>query len=243
MTDTNDQKLKPSGKDARDIIRRSLTASLATLEADAGAPAVSLIAVGTDIYANPLCLISNLALHTRNITADNRAAILFDGTSNHENPLEGGRVSVKGRLVRLDDDLVSARYLRRHEDAHTYVGFPDFHFYRLNVERAYFVGGFGKIYTIEANELILDEAQANKLASAEADIIEHMNSDHSDAIQNYARHAGAEDGESWSMTGIDPEGFDLRARGLGVRVPFDKPILSAQDARVALVELAKQAKG
>ena len=89
--------------EAREVVRGCLTATLASLEPETHDPAASLVAVATDISGTPLLLISELAHHTHNITADNRAALLFDGTAKHDSPLEGGRVSLKGHLVQIDN--------------------------------------------------------------------------------------------------------------------------------------------
>ena len=44
------------------------------------------------------------------------------------------------------------------------------------------------------------------------------------------------------MVGIDCDGFDVRADGHVLRVNFPEPVLDAEAARAALVELAKQAR-
>ncbi len=47
-----------------------------------------------------------------------------------------------------------------------------------------------------------------------------MNSDHADALQLYAHVLLDKQGEGWMMTGIDPEGIDLRAGGAIARLPL-----------------------
>jgi putative heme iron utilization protein len=46
------------------------------------------------------------------------------------------------------------------------------------------------------------------------------------------------------MTGVDPEGFDLReaVRGECARLAFDKPVRDPETARVELVRLVKRAR-
>lgn len=230
------------GTEVREIVRGCLTATLATLEPESHDPAASLVAVATDISGTPLLLISDLAHHTHNIEADNRAAMLFDDTADHDSPLAGGRASLKGHLVRLEDDAKIARYLRRHKDAKDYVDFKDFHFYQLDVKQAYFVGGFGKIYTIEASDLLLDDTATQKLVDAEADMVAHMNADHSDALALYAAQQGSAGTDGWEMTGIDPGGLDLRRLGVALRISFPDLVTTPQEARARLVEMAKTAR-
>ena len=44
------------------------------------------------------------------------------------------------------------------------------------------------------------------------------------------------------MTGIDPEGIDLRADGETARLDFAAPVLTPEAAQAALAELADQAR-
>src|SRR3546814_17024056 len=79
---------------------------------DAGWPYVSLVLTGTDHDASPVLLLSDLAVHSRNIAADDRAALLFHGRE-AEDPLTAPRVTVQGRAVRAAAARPSARLLAR----------------------------------------------------------------------------------------------------------------------------------
>ena len=51
-----------------------------------------------------------------------------------------------------------------------------------------------------------------------------MNEDHADAIVDLcARNCSAAPGAGWRMTGIDPEGVDLRRDGETARLDFPAP--------------------
>ena len=54
--------------------------------------------------------------------------------------LEGSRYE-----MRFPTSGLHRRFLARHPDAGMYAGFKDFAFYRVAVERAHLVAGFGKI--------------------------------------------------------------------------------------------------
>jgi putative heme iron utilization protein len=69
-----------------------------------------------------------------------------------------------------------------------------------------------------------------------------MNDDHADALDLYATRLLGQTGAGWRMTGIDSEGLDLRREGLVRRLPFDRPVGTAEEARKALVSLALQAR-
>ena len=234
------------GTIARRVMRAQDRATLATLARpelpDAGAPYASLVLVALDHDASPILLISTLADHTRNIAADPRVSLLFDGTAGLDEPLTGPRVSVQGRAVPTDDQHHRARFLARHPSAAMYAGFKDFAFYRVEVARAHLVAGFGRIHWIEARDLLFDARRMAALADSEAAIVRHMNEDHADAVDLYAVVLLGRTGEGWQMTGVDPEGADLRHGGDVARLPFDKPVRDAETARAELVRLVKRAR-
>ena len=225
---------------SRALARACRTASLATVMADgSGQPYSSLVLVAFDHDAAPLLLISRLADHTRNILRDPRVALLCDGTAGLAEPLTGPRVSLLGMAEKTDDPRHRARYLARHPTAEMYAGFADFAFYRIQVERAHIVAGFGKIHWLD--DYIYD-GDWQALADAEADILAHMNADHTDAVQLYATKLLGLSGDGWSLCGIDAEGCDLLREGVTARLGFDRPIATAEEARAELVRLVKQAR-
>jgi len=134
------------------------------------------------------------------------------------------------------------RFLGRHPEAAFYAGFPDFAFWRLDVEGAHYIGGFGRIVDLAPQELLVSTDGADDLIAAETDIIDHMNKDHADAVRLYAtRLAGAPEG-LWRMSGIDPEGCDLVWEGDARRISFGARIVSPAEARKELVRLATAAR-
>ncbi|MBM3488541.1 MAG: DUF2470 domain-containing protein [Alphaproteobacteria bacterium] len=248
MTETRDDPARL----ARRLIRGLDRASLATTHADADAtragwPYVSLVIVAADHDASVLMLLSDLAQHTRNIRADGRAALLFDATAGLADPLTGSRLTVQGRIAATEAPAARARFLARHPEADAYAGFADFNLYRFVAERAHLVAGFGRIHWVEAAALRTDTAAAAALIAAEAAIVAHMNADHRDALDLYARQlhtrgsaGGAETG--WTMTGIDADGLDLRRDGRSLRIDFDAAVHNPEAARLALAKLAQSAR-
>jgi putative heme iron utilization protein len=228
---------------ARRLIRGCDRAALGT-NFD-GRPYVSLVIAACDIDASPLLLLSDLAQHTRNMLTDRWVSLLFDGTGDYPDPLTGPRLTVLGRAERCDDPRAAARFAARHPTSAGYAGFGDFHLYRVELERGHLVAGFGRISWVEQPELKF-AADASALAAAEPDIVEHMNADHADAVALYAEKLLGRKGAGWRMTGIDPEGLDLRqpmeAGGDTARLDFDRPVLAPAQARAILVELVQVAR-
>lgn len=223
-------------------MRAQDTATLATAHHDGGWPFASLVLVAADHDAAPLLLISTLAEHTKNLAAEPRVSLLFDGTAGLDSRLTGPRATVLGRAERSDTPRHRERFLARHPDAAVYADFADFAVYRIAVERAHLVAGFGRIDWISVNDLLYPLPEDFPLAEQEPGVVGHMNEDHDDAVQLYANRLLGAEGEGWRMTGCDPEGCDLRRRGDMLRLDFDKPVRDAETARVELVRLVKRAR-
>jgi heme iron utilization protein len=235
-----------SGRDpatfARLLARSRTRAALAT--SLHGAPYASLVLVAVDPDASPLLLLSDLAQHSRNIAFDPRVSLLLDATEGHPDPLTGPRLTLLGRAQPTDDPRCLARFVAHHPASAAYAGFRDFHLYRVVVKRGHLVAGFGRIEWIDGADFRFP-VDARALAAAEPEILRHMNEDHLEAIEHYARSLLGRSGTGWRMTGIDPEGIDLRCDGetarLDFAVPVEPPILTPEAARTALVQLARAA--
>jgi hypothetical protein len=165
-----------------------------------------------------------------------------DGTGATGDPLQGARVTLFGLVEKTDDPAVRRRFLARHPEAEFYVNFQDFSFWRLKVEGAHYIGGFGRIVDLKPEDLLIDIAGAEKLVAAEADILSHMNEEHADAVELYTRVLKDARPGPWRMVGIDPEGCDLRLEGEALRILFAKPIATPQEAREELVRLTREAR-
>lgn len=224
---------QPIATEARGLLRAATKASLAV-----SGPYAGLVLVAAAHDGSPLLLISELAEHARALRRDPACALLVDGTDGHAEVLTGPRATLVG-TARVDDDpALRRRYVARHPSAARYAGFADFHLWRMEVARAHLVAGFGRIHWLEG--YALDAGPA--LAEAEPDILSHMNQDHADALDLYATRLLGGAGAGWQMTGIDPEGCDLRLSGQVLRLGFDAPVTDAEAARRELVRLVKLAR-
>jgi heme iron utilization protein len=247
MANSTVQNGADAASDARVLVRQALKGALATLDrggkdAQAGHPYASLVIVATDPDGRPVLLLSGLALHTQNLKADPRASLLIDATSLSGDPLAGGRVTVIGRLEQTTSASTRTRFLNRHPSAAQYADFGDFAFYQLNVERAHFIGGFGRIVGLSAEQMVRPVADANALVAAEADIIAHMNEDHAHTLELYATKLGGAKPGQWRIVGCDPDGMDLLNGEHAARIPFDERITTPDANRHAMKRLADKAR-
>jgi putative heme iron utilization protein len=228
----------PPAVTARRLLRGLDRAVLATTMA--GRPYASLVLYATAPQGEPLLLISDLAQHTMNIKADAGVSLLLDGTAGLDEPLTGPRVSLIGSAARTDDSALRARFVARHPSADFYAGFADFHLYRVTVERAHLVAGFGRIDWIETADFLPPGLDA--LAASEREIVRHMNQDHADAVQLCAKVRLGLSGDGWVLTGVDAEGADLRRGGTVARLDFAAPVHDAAAVREALTRLAAEVR-
>ena len=143
---------------ARRLLRTVESASLATIERDGGGPYASLVLVAADEDGSPILLLSDLAEHSRNLAADDRASLMIDGTAGLEDRLTGPRLTLLGRAIASDAPRHRAGFLARHPGAAQYADFGDFRFYRVAVERAHLVAGFGRVHAISADDLLCPES-------------------------------------------------------------------------------------
>ena len=122
-----------------------------------GAPYVSLVLPALLDDGAPMLLLSDLSDHAKNLAADPRGALLFDGTLDLDDPLAGPRVTLTGRFHIAPsgaDAALRQRFVARHASAAIYTGFADFRPYLLTIEHAHLVGGFGKIHWIRGADLM-----------------------------------------------------------------------------------------
>lgn len=230
---------------ARRLMRTARYGAIAVIDRS-GSPLASRVGVATDTDGTPVILVSQLAGHTQALLGDPRCSLLL-GEVGKGDPLAHARISVACRARRLDAGAaetahVRTRYLARNPKAKLYVDLGDFSLFRLDVSGASLNGGFGKAYSLTAADILLDRDAASAVASSEAGAVAHMNEDHRDAIDLYARHFGKADQDGWTLTGLDPEGLDLISGETTLRVPFPAPLANAAELRPALVQMARAAR-
>jgi putative heme iron utilization protein len=141
-----------SAAEARALIRSADRAVLATSQN--GWPYASLVLAAVDDDGAPLMLLSDLAEHAKNLKAEPRGSLLFDGTAGLKDALAGLRVTVLGEIRPIEDPGRLALYLAHQPSAALYAGFHDFRLYRMTIARAHVVAGFGRIHWIEAADLL-----------------------------------------------------------------------------------------
>ncbi|MFN7992220.1 MAG: DUF2470 domain-containing protein [Bryobacteraceae bacterium] len=212
----------------------------------AGFPFGSVMPYGPDAQGRPVFLISSMAMHTGNLKSDARASLLV-AQEPAEDPLGAARVTLLGEVRPvLDAEVSEVRelYLHRYGNARHWVDFTDFGFYRMEPADVYFIGGFGVMGWVPAEEY--GAAQPDPLAESVAGIVRHMNEDHAESLVLLARAAGQSGVEKAAMTAVDRLGFHLKLqagdRVYGTRIAFPREVRNTAEVRTVLVEMVHYAR-
>ena len=223
---------------ARELLLKEYRGVLSThSKSMPGFPFGSVVPYCLDADGNPLILISRIAQHTHNLQKDPKCSLLV-GERDAEDVQAVGRLTVLAEAQQLVEgeavETAAERYYRYFPESANYHKAHDFDFWVLKPVRHRYIGGFGAIHWIDHLNL------ANPFAGkAEQSMIEHMNSDHANAIEHYVQLSGLPQGTAAQMVGIDSEGMHLRIGQALHWLPFAAPCNTPIQVREALVFLAR----
>jgi heme iron utilization protein len=229
---------------AKSLLRRRREGALATLMAESGDPYCSLVNLASHPDGSPILLISRLAVHTKNLLADPRLSLMLDERAAGD-PLEGARIMLAGRAEEATGEeraLLRRRYLAAHPSAEVFVDFKDFSFFRIRPSAAHLVAGFGRIIDLKPEQFLTEVSDAAALIEAEPGAVTHMNEDHRDAMNLYATKLLRAEAADWRCTGCDPEGLDMQAGSITLRLEFPVRVTGPGELRKMLVQLVNEAR-
>lgn len=239
----------------RTLVTGEADGTLSTLTAGAedladGHPFGSVVTYATDDDGAPLVLMSTMAEHARNLEADARASLLVTASGDGAGRLAAARATLLGTMAPVPDDqqdTATEAYLAVHPDAF-WARFPDFFVARLEVVAIRYVRGFGEMGWADAEDYA--RAEPDPVAPAEADIVQHMNDDHRDAMADIVAHEldVPDEVTQVEMLSCDRYGFEVRLTTSGEgglafgRIGFDDVLDAADAARGAMIALTRRAR-
>jgi heme iron utilization protein len=214
----------------------------------AGYPFGSLVACAADDAGRVVLCLSDLAVHAVNLAVDPRASVLVAADAAGD-PLAAARVTLVGDLREVPEAeraAVREEYRRVHADAF-YAGFADFRVYRLEPTAVRYVGGFGRMSWVSADEY--RAAAPDPLRSHADGILDHMNDDHADALVAFCRVLGERPEVTEArMVGVDRYGFDVLATTpstpspRAIRFGFDVAADTTDAVRAAMIGLVRRTR-
>jgi heme iron utilization protein len=233
---------------AKTLVHLERTGSLSTLSRkQTGWPFGSVMPYAPDNGDRPIFLISTMAMHTQNLLGDQRASLLVTPSLVSGDPLGAARVTLMGLTTKIPKEeavQVRERYLARHANASYWVDFNDFAFFRMSIADVYFVGGFGSMGWVAAEDY--ETAGVDPLADESSNLIKEINQEQGETLLAIARILGNEEAQQAMMTALDRLGFHLRIKSAtrmqGGRIAFPGPVNKAQEVKGRLSDLASQVR-
>lgn len=143
---------------ARNLIESARFAALSYVEPGDGLPMISRIALVAGPDGRPLGLMSDLSHHSAALQQNPVCALLIGEPTDKGDPLPHPRLSLraKARFVRHTEPEHSAlahAFLAKQPKSKLYIGFADFALVVFTPLGAHLNGGFGKAYTLTAEDL------------------------------------------------------------------------------------------
>ena len=255
---------------ARQLIRSSTKGYFATIltvkneknkdvfKTGCSVPYSTFTMVAFDYDGSPLLLLSDLSEHTKNLKKNKLTSILFNEeqlfrkyfplyknkmkfSQNYQDPMSRPRITVIGEISKDTRRSSRIRFLNRHPASNLYAGFNDMNIYKLKMISGHLIGGFAQVKWFSKNELICKSN--NSFLENEEMIMKHMNQEHQESINLYAKSFLGYRGKSnWCITGIDPEGFDMRLLNRVMRINFNESLVDTNKLRKFFVTLHKKAE-
>ncbi len=237
--------MKPDEKmiqESRTLMLKRDHAILSTMSVEyPGFPFGSVAPYAMNKEGHPIVLISSIAQHTKNVLADSKMSLTITAA-------DGGDVQAAARLCLLGhlkpmeaDEQAENRYFSYFEQSKLYFDVHDFSFYEFHPEAVRYIGGFGKIFWVDVADFFLPNPF---FGQAEEGMLSHMNDHHENSIRAYAMHFGKlsiDEKMKIRMVGMDAEGMDIKVDELRLRIPFEKSISTAMEARETLTSLSHEA--
>ncbi len=239
----------------RDWLFAAPDATLCTLAAEPGLegfPFGSLTPFALRADGTPIVFLSAIAQHTKNLLRDPRCSLFVRDPAAASAAGAGDaqaswRLTVVANARRLELagpelEALAARYAARVPDAPRYDETHDFAFWALEPVRLRAIGGFGAIRWHEPAALRIDP-QGLGWREGAAFVIEHMNTDHADALCDIVAARVGERPAQARITEIETAGFFVRTQAPDALhyVPFGRDV-AAKEARDVFVALARAAR-
>mmetsp|Transcript_16279 Transcript_16279/g.24628 ORF Transcript_16279/g.24628 Transcript_16279/m.24628 type:complete len:329 (+) Transcript_16279:73-1059(+) len=215
---------------------------------DPGYPGGSVVGFAPDDDGRPLFVFSSMSTHTQDVIVDPKCSLTV--ASKEFKGAADGRVNLMGNVERLaDDEIEDAKelYLKKHPNAF-WVNFGDFSWFRMNIEKIRFVGGFARAGSVTPEEY--KQAKPDPISEFGIHIAQHMNEDHESAtIAMIANQISGLDVSKAEITSVDSLGMYVKVtrtprasdqpQQFKLRLPFPRQANDRKDVKTLIVEMTQ----
>ena len=226
--------------EAVNLYRSTNAAILSTMSKKyEGYPFGSFITYVSDKNRTLLMYTSDIAQHTKNLKTNSKACVTLFKLDTEYDKQNSSRLTLMGDLkdVPVDDlEECQERFIKFLPESKKYSSMHDFKFYKLEISRIRWIGGFGDIAWLNPKNWQND---LPKWAKNEKMMIDHMNDDHANVLQSalHAQH-GIKD-KNVSMIALTIDGYYVNSKENLYFISFDAPVFKPIDYRKVLVKQAK----
>ncbi|RMG39484.1 MAG: DUF2470 domain-containing protein [Methanobacteriota archaeon] len=227
--------------EARKLLKSTNYGVMSTISVQvSGYPFGSHMPFCMDDDGSLLVYISTLAQHTKNLDANPKCSLTII-SPNYTHIQNSQRLTYIGEGFKvLEEEFEKAyeTYVRFFPKAARYKEMHDFHIYRINPVSIRYIGGFGKIFWIEVDELFEPSIFTGNTKKS---ILEHMNEDHKEFMQRYFSKFGlpVPDMEKIRMVDIDKYGVMIMENDKPFFFEFEEPLTDEGQAKDAIIKLGK----
>ena len=226
--------------EAVNLYRSTNAAILSTMSKKyEGYPFGSFITYVSDKNRTLLMYTSDIAQHTKNLKTNSKACVTLFKLDTEYDKQNSSRLTLMGDLkdVPVDDlEECQERFIKFLPESKKYSSMHDFKFYKLEISRIRWIGGFGDIAWLNPKNW---QDDLPKWAKNEKMMIDHMNDDHANVLQSalHAQH-GIKD-KNVSMIALTIDGYYVKSKENLYFISFDAPVFKPIDYRKVLVKQAK----
>jgi len=226
-------------KNAAVLLRESNEGVLSTISKKfEGYPFGSFTTFTTDRNRTVIIYASGLAQHTKNLVQNSKASLTIYNLKKNGDQQDSQRLTLLGDLVLADNqDDCKERFSLFLPHSVNYHKMHDFSFYKLLINQARWIGGFGQIAWLKPEHWTDSKP---KWLEREESIINHMNDDHSNSIIS-TLHAqiGVKDPKA-EMVAINTDGYYVRSNNELMFIKFHKCCTNLKDFKDELVKQAHE---
>lgn len=219
-------------------------------KANEGYPNGSVVGFAPDEDGNPVFIFSGMSSHTQDILKDPRCSLTV--ASKQFKGAADGRVNMMGKVKLVPPEqreAVKAIYLKKHPGAF-WVDFGDFNWFRMEIERINFVGGFARAGSVSPEEY--KSVKPDAISEFGIHIASHMNEDHQDStIAMIESQVPGINATEAIITSVDSLGMFVKVTRTPVgseekqqfkmRLPFPRKAENRKDVKDIIVEMTRSA--